>query len=89
LHFGSWGVMEILWGKLMIFYWKIARYWKKMYNHFIFTNLLNPCESSYYKCHRLSFWMFQTQLICSIGHFGVKTIDFWQKSVKLLQGSKY
>jgi hypothetical protein len=28
---------------------------EKMYIHFIFTSTLNPCESSYDKCHRLSF----------------------------------
>jgi hypothetical protein len=29
---------------------------EKMYNHFIFTSILNPCESSYDKCYRLSFF---------------------------------
>jgi hypothetical protein len=43
---------------------------EKMYNHFIFTNVLNPCESSYDKRHRLSFLMSQTLFVCSIGLFG-------------------
>jgi hypothetical protein len=55
-----------------------------MYNHFIFTSILNPCEFSHAKCHRLSFLMSQTQLVCTIDHFGAKTADFLRKSVKLL-----
>ena len=57
---------------------------EKMYNHFIFTSFLNPCESSYDKCHRVSLLMSQTRFVCSIGHFGAKTADFWRKSLKLL-----
>jgi predicted ABC-class ATPase len=60
---------------------------EKNYNHFILTSILNPCESSHDKCHRLSFLMHQTRLVCSIGHFGTKTADFGRKSVKLLQCS--
>jgi hypothetical protein len=48
----------------------------KMYNHFIFTSFLNPCESSYDKCHRVSFLMSQTRFVCSFGHFEAKTTDF-------------
>jgi hypothetical protein len=49
---------------------------EKMYNHFIFTSILNPCESSYNKCNKLSFPMSQTQFVCSIGHFEAKTTIF-------------
>jgi hypothetical protein len=49
---------------------------EKMCNHFIFTSILNPCESSHAKCHRLSFLISQTWFVCSIGHFGAKTADF-------------
>jgi hypothetical protein len=49
---------------------------EKRCTHFIFTSILNPCESSYDKCHRLSFLISQTRFVCSIGHFGVKTADF-------------
>jgi hypothetical protein len=49
---------------------------EKMCNHFISTSTLNPCESSYDECHRLSFLMSQTQFVCSISHFGAKTADF-------------
>jgi hypothetical protein len=45
---------------------------EKMCNHFIFTSILNLCESSYEK----SFLMFQTRFVYSIGHFGAKTADF-------------
>jgi hypothetical protein len=55
-----------------------------MFNHFIFTGILNPSESSYDKCHTLSFLMSQTQFLCYIGHFGAKTTDILRKSVKLL-----
>jgi hypothetical protein len=48
---------------------------EKMHNNFIFTSVFNPCESSYDKCHRLSFFMSQTRFVCSIGHFGAKTKD--------------
>jgi hypothetical protein len=48
----------------------------KNYNHFIFTSILNPCESSHDKCNRLSFLMLQTRFVCSIGHLGAKTADF-------------
>jgi hypothetical protein len=48
----------------------------KMCNHFIFISILNPCKSSYDKCHRLSFLMYQTRFVYSIGHFGAKTADF-------------
>jgi hypothetical protein len=51
----------------------------KMCNHFIFTSILNPCESSYDKCHRLSFNMSQTWFVCSIGHFRVKHRRFFMK----------
>jgi hypothetical protein len=55
-----------------------------MYNHFILTSILNFSESSYDKCHRLSFLMSQTQFLCYIGHLGAKTTDFLRKSLKLL-----
>jgi hypothetical protein len=45
---------------------------EKIYNHFIFTSILNPCESSFDKCHGLSFLMSQTWFVCFIGHFGQK-----------------
>jgi hypothetical protein len=57
---------------------------EKRCNHFIFTSILNPFESSYDNCHRLSFLIFQTRFVCSVGHFGVKTADFLRKYVKLL-----
>jgi hypothetical protein len=57
---------------------------EKMCNHFIFTSILNPCESSYDKCYRLSFLISQIRFGCSIGHFGAKTVDCGRKSVKLL-----
>jgi hypothetical protein len=50
---------------------------EKMYNHFIFTTVLNPCESFYDKYDRLSFSMSQARFVCSIGHFGAKTTDFF------------
>jgi hypothetical protein len=49
---------------------------EKMCTHFIFTSVLNPCESSYDKCYKLSFLMSQAQFVCSIGHFGAKTAEF-------------
>jgi hypothetical protein len=58
---------------------------EKKYNHFIFTSVVHPCDSSYDKCYRLSFCMFQTQFVCSFSHFGAKTTySFYEK-----QGSKY
>jgi hypothetical protein len=57
---------------------------EKMYNHFIFTSILNPSKSSHDECHKLSFPMSQTQFLCYIGHFGAKTTDLSRKSVKLL-----
>jgi hypothetical protein len=57
---------------------------EKMYNYFIFTSFLNPCESSYDKCNRVSLLMSQTRFVCSLGHFGAKTADFLRKSLKLL-----
>jgi hypothetical protein len=50
---------------------------EKMYNHFIFTSILNFSESSYDKCHRLLFLMSQTQFLCSIW-------SFWGKNRRLL-----
>ena len=52
---------------------------EKMYYHFIFTSILNPFESFYDKCNRLSFLMSQTRFVCSFGHFGAKTTDFLMK----------
>jgi hypothetical protein len=49
---------------------------EKMGIHFIFTRILNPCDSSHDKCHRLLFLMFQIRFMCSIGQFGAKTADF-------------
>jgi hypothetical protein len=49
---------------------------EKMYNHFIVTSILNPCESSYDKYNRLSFLMSRTQCVSFIGHFGAKTTIF-------------
>jgi hypothetical protein len=49
---------------------------EKMCNHFIFTSILNPVESFYEKCNRLSCLMSQTRFVCSFGHFGAKTADF-------------
>jgi hypothetical protein len=57
---------------------------EKMYNHFIFTSILNPCDSSNDKCHGVSFLMSQTSFVWSIAYFGAKTADYWRKSVKLL-----
>jgi hypothetical protein len=48
----------------------------KMYNHYIFIRFLDPCESSYDKCHRVSLLMSQTRFVCSFGHFGANTADF-------------
>jgi hypothetical protein len=56
---------------------KIAKYWEKCIIIF-FTSLLNPCESSYDKCHRLSLLMSQTRFVCSIGHFGEKPQNFYE-----------
>jgi hypothetical protein len=56
---------------------------EKRNNHFIFTSILNASESSYDKCHKMSFLMSQTQFLCYIGHFGAKITDFLKrKSVK-------
>jgi hypothetical protein len=67
------GVTEIFWGKIIRFCWKITINWgKKMYNHFIIISILNPKESFYNKCHRLSLQMFQTQFVYCIGDFGAK-----------------
>jgi hypothetical protein len=57
LHCGPWSITEIFWDKIIRFCGKITKYWKKMYYHFtsIFTSVLNSCESSYDKCHRLTF----------------------------------
>ena len=52
---------------------------EKMCNHFIFTSILNPRESSYDKCHMLTFLMSHTRFVCSFGHFGAKTADFFMK----------
>jgi hypothetical protein len=52
---------------------------EKMYNRFIFTSILNPCEFSHDKCNRLSFLMSQTRFVCSIGHFGAKNRIFLTK----------
>jgi hypothetical protein len=76
----------MLWGKIIRFYWKIAKYWEKMYNHFIFNSVLNLCESSYDKCHRLSFLMSQTRFVCSIGHFWAKTAVFEMKIRETVPG---
>jgi hypothetical protein len=51
---------------------------EKMYNHFIFTSILNPSESSYDKCHKLSFLMSQTQFLCHFGHFVAKINFFYE-----------
>jgi hypothetical protein len=51
---------------------------EEMYNHFIITSILNPCESSHDKCHRLSFLMSQTRFVFSIGNFGAKPQIFYK-----------
>jgi hypothetical protein len=58
----------------------------KMYNHFTFTSILNPCESSYDKCNRLSFLMSQTRFVCSFCHFGANTTDFLMKITESVTG---
>jgi hypothetical protein len=45
---------------------------EKMYNHFIFTSILNPSECSYDKCHKLSFLMSQTRLCILLVILGQK-----------------
>jgi hypothetical protein len=45
---------------------------EEMHNHFIFTSILNPCESSHDKCHRLSFLISHTRFVRFIGHFVAK-----------------
>ena len=59
---------------------------EKMYNHCIFTSVLNPCKSSYGKCHRLSFLMSQTLFVCSVGHFEGKNHRFLTKICKTVTG---
>jgi hypothetical protein len=54
---------------------------EKMYSHFIFYSILNPSESSCDKYNWLSFLMSQTRFVCSIGHFGVKTTDFFNENL--------
>jgi hypothetical protein len=76
LHFGLGGVTDIFWGQNHKILLKNA---KKMYNNFIFTSILNPSESSYDKCHRLSFLMSETQFLCYIGHIGTKTHRYLTK----------
>jgi hypothetical protein len=49
---------------------------EKMYNHFIFTSILNLCKPSRDKCHRLSLLMSQILFMCPIGHFRAKPTDF-------------
>jgi hypothetical protein len=49
---------------------------EKMYNHFIFTSIVNPRKFSHDKCHRYSFLMSQTRFVFSIGYFGANTADF-------------
>jgi hypothetical protein len=61
---------------------------EKMCNHFIFTSILNPIESSYDKCYKLSFLMSQTQFLYSIGNFGAKSTDFLKKICNTIT-SKY
>jgi hypothetical protein len=73
-----------IWGQNHKILLKNHQVLEKLYNHFIFTSILNPCESTYDKCHRLSFLISQTRFVCSIGHFWAKTADFSRKSVKLL-----
>jgi hypothetical protein len=54
---------------------------KKMYYHFISTSVLNSCESSYDKCHRLTFLMSHARFVCSIGHFGAKPTDCFYENL--------
>jgi hypothetical protein len=46
LHFGPWGVLELIWGKTIRFYGKISKNWEKMHNDFIAISILNPDKSS-------------------------------------------
>ena len=57
---------------------------EKMYNHFIFTSILNSSKFYNGKYYMLSLVMSQTLFMYSIGHFGAKTTDFLRKPVKLL-----
>jgi hypothetical protein len=59
---------------------------EKMYNHFIFTCVLNLCDSSYDKCYRLSFFMSQKWFVCYFGHFGAKTTEFFKKICESVSG---
>jgi hypothetical protein len=54
---------------------------ENMYNHFIFISIINPSEYFYDKCHRLSFLMFPTRFVYSIGHFGAKTTIFFYENL--------
>jgi hypothetical protein len=56
---------------------KNRRILKKMYNHVIFTIILNPNEFSYDKCHGLPSLMSQTRFVYFIGHLGAKIKDFF------------
>jgi hypothetical protein len=76
LHFGPWGVMELFWGQNNEILLKNRQILEKMYNYFIFSSILNPCESSQDKGHKLLFLMSQTRFVCSTDHFGAKTADF-------------
>jgi hypothetical protein len=75
----------VLWGyfgaKLHDFAENLPNIGEKMYNHFIFTGFSNPCESSYAKCHRVSFLLSHTRFVCSIGNFGAKTADFFYENL--------
>jgi hypothetical protein len=55
-----------------------------MYNHFIFTSILNPSEPSYDKCHKLSFLMSKTVFVLYWSFGGKNHRFFFTKSVKLL-----
>jgi hypothetical protein len=53
---------------------------EKMYNHFIFTSILNPSKYSGGKCHRLSFIISQIRFVYFIGHFGAETAEYLKEN---------
>jgi hypothetical protein len=84
LHFGPWGVTEIFWGKIMRFYWKIAKYWKKcviiLFSpvSWILVNLLMMNVTGYH------FWCPKHGLCVLLVILGQKSQIFLRKYVKLL-----
>jgi hypothetical protein len=74
---------DIMWGQNHKILLKNRQILEKIYNNFIFTSILNPSESPYDKCHRLSFLVFCV-LFVILGQKQQIFFFFLQKSVKLL-----